>query len=333
MTEIRGRHADAGRTALEANITVAGRALTSASDAIGRVFARKHNLSRHDFSALLHIMMAETAGTPLTSGQLREQMEVSAPAITYLVDRMIDTGHIRRETDKADRRRVLLRCRARGLGVAQRFFTRLGSHTAHAMAHLPENDLIAAHRVFTALNEAMAEFGGDQAPAISDLPVGRVRRKPDRTSVESLISADLRAFSAGSDRIGYRFAELFNLRPEDGRALLHILVGETSGTPVTSGQLRARMGLSGAAMAQLVERITGSGHVGREEDPHDRRKVVLRYSVHGRDAARRFFAPLAERNHTAMRHLSDSDLAAAHRVFLALIEAMAQFRAELAPAT
>ena len=44
-------------------------------------------------------MVAETAGTPLTMAQLRQRMDVSPAAITYLVDRMIDAGHFRRESD------------------------------------------------------------------------------------------------------------------------------------------------------------------------------------------------------------------------------------------
>ena len=36
-------------------------------------------------------------GTPLTAGDLRRQMGVSGAAITYLVERMVETGHLRRE--------------------------------------------------------------------------------------------------------------------------------------------------------------------------------------------------------------------------------------------
>ena len=85
------------------------RAVTAQSDRIGRYFARQHDVSGNDFHALLHVMVAETAGTPLTMAQLRQRMDVSPAAITYLVDRMIDAGHVRRESDPADRRKALLR--------------------------------------------------------------------------------------------------------------------------------------------------------------------------------------------------------------------------------
>lgn len=72
------------------------RALTAESDQIGREFASRNNLSANDFRALLHIMVADAAGAPLTAGQLRKLMGTSAAAITYLVERMIESGHLRR---------------------------------------------------------------------------------------------------------------------------------------------------------------------------------------------------------------------------------------------
>ena len=41
------------------------------------------------------------------------------------------------------------------------------------------------------------------------------------------------------------------------------------------------MGLSGAAITYLVDRMMASGHITRESDPGDRRKVILRYSDSG----------------------------------------------------
>jgi DNA-binding MarR family transcriptional regulator len=103
-------------------------------------------------------MVAETAGTPLTLAQLRQRMDVSAAAITYLVDRMIDAGHIRREPDPEDRRKWLLRCEDRGMKLASDFFSPLGTHLRSAIADLGDNDLVAAHRVFTAMIAAMSTF-------------------------------------------------------------------------------------------------------------------------------------------------------------------------------
>ena len=158
MTKRRAHDPPPGRAELEKQLSADMRAITAKSDRIGRHFARMNDVSSSDFHALLHIMVAETAGTPLTLAQLRQHMDVSSAAITYLVDRMIDAGHIRREPDPEDRRKWLLRYEDRGMTLAHAFFTPLGTHLSSAMADLSDKDLVAAHRVFTAMIAAMSAF-------------------------------------------------------------------------------------------------------------------------------------------------------------------------------
>jgi DNA-binding MarR family transcriptional regulator len=146
------------RAELEKLMSADMRAITAQSDRIGRHFARKNDVSGTDFHALLHIMVAETAGEPLTAAQLRRRMDVSPAAITYLVDRMIDAGHLRREPDPQDRRKTLLRYEKPGMALARSFFTPLGAELHTTLAGLPDRDLAAAHRVFAAMMEAMANF-------------------------------------------------------------------------------------------------------------------------------------------------------------------------------
>jgi DNA-binding MarR family transcriptional regulator len=154
-----------------------------------------------------------------------------------------------------------------------------------------------------------------------------------RAGLESLISADLREISAESDQIGRLFAAAHRLRPTDFRALLHIMVAETAGRPMTSGDLSQRMGLSGGGITYLVDRLIESGHVRRDSHPEDRRKVILRYSESGLETARSFFNPLRMLTQVELNGLPDADLAAAHRVFTALIAAMRRFQAEIGAPT
>lgn len=150
-----------------------------------------------------------------------------------------------------------------------------------------------------------------------------------RAELEAQIVGDARALTAESDQIGRFFAAIHRVHPSDFRALLHVLVAETGGAPLAAGELRQKMGVSAAAITYLVERMIESGHLRRESDPADRRKVILRYADHGREVAGAFFAPLARHTHAAMADMPDSDLAAAHRVFTALIDAMRRFADEL----
>lgn len=151
----------------------------------------------------------------------------------------------------------------------------------------------------------------------------------DRAALELQIATDVRALSAESDQIGRHFAVRHDLAANDFRALLHVMVAETSGSPLTAGELRARMGMSGAAITYLVERMIIAGHFRRESDPADRRKVILRVAERGMAVARGFFTPLAEHNRRALAPLPDADLHAAHRTVTAIIDGMRAFRAQL----
>lgn len=153
-----------------------------------------------------------------------------------------------------------------------------------------------------------------------------------RDELESLISADLRELSTESDQIGQLFALIHSLRPNDFRALLYIMVAEMSGRPMTSSDLRQRIGLSGSAITYLVDRLIDAGHIRRDGHPADRRKVVLRNDESGLATARSFFSPLNAHAHVALADLPDADLTAAHRVFAALIDALRCFQDELVQA-
>lgn len=152
--------------------------------------------------------------------------------------------------------------------------------------------------------------------------------RAERTALESLMAADVRALTAESDQIGRQFASRHDVAANDFRALLHIMVADAAGSPLTAGELRERMGMSGAAITYLVERMIGSDHVRRESHPADRRKVILHVADHGMDVARGFFTPLAEHTRHALAGISDDDLAAAHRTFEALVDAMRAFRGD-----
>jgi DNA-binding MarR family transcriptional regulator len=119
------------REDLERLVTADMRAITAQSDRIGRVVARKHGVTNNDFQALLQVFVAETTGSPLTSRQLSERMEVSGSAITYFVERMAASGHIRRESHPADRRKVILRYGDHGIQLARAFFHPARGPRAH----------------------------------------------------------------------------------------------------------------------------------------------------------------------------------------------------------
>lgn len=133
-------------------------ALSAESDRLGRTFSTRHKLGFNDFHALLHVMVADAAGTPLTQRELGDRIDVSGPAVTYLVDRMVDTGHFRREPHPTDRRKVVLRFADHGGDVARAFFAPLGDHTERALEGFTVDELSTAHAVMAAVIEAMQRF-------------------------------------------------------------------------------------------------------------------------------------------------------------------------------
>ena len=143
--------------------------------------------------------------------------------------------------------------------------------------------------------------------------------------MESLLSADLRALTAQSDRIGRLFAEENGLSANEFHALLHIMVGETAGAVLSAGELQERIGLTNSGITHLVDRMTAAGHIRRDTDPADRRKVILRYEERGMEVARSFFAHVGAANRRAMAALTDQELAVAHKVMKTLTTAMDQF--------
>ncbi|WP_293234841.1 MarR family transcriptional regulator [Mycolicibacterium sp.] len=151
--------------------------------------------------------------------------------------------------------------------------------------------------------------------------------------LESLLSADLRALTAQSDQIGRIFADLHGLSANEFHALLHIMVGESAGTALSAGQLQRRMGLTHSGITHLVDRMTSAGHIRRDTDPADRRKVILRYEDHGMEVARAFFSHLGIANGRAMASLTDQDIATTHEVMKTLIGAMEDFSNRLRATT
>ena len=202
MTERRANEPAPNRAELEWQLSADIRAITARSDRVGRHFARVNEVSSGDFHALLHIMVSETAGAPLTMAQLRQRMDVSPAAITYLVDRMIDAGHIRREPDPDDRRKWLLRYQESGMSLAHAFFKPLGAHLSAAMADLSDKDLVAAHRVFAAMIDAMTTFEDEltDQPTESSTSLGRSAVAPRRREHPAVAPRAVSAARSGRHR-------------------------------------------------------------------------------------------------------------------------------------
>jgi DNA-binding MarR family transcriptional regulator len=151
------RRRDTRRGQLAAGITKNLRQYALDAQHIGHAFANLHGLNATDLHALVAVMDAEYLGDPLTPGRLGEQLNLSSGAVTALVDRLERAGHVRRDRDTADRRKILLRYADPGAALAMEFFQPLGSRTDSVMAGFSENELEVVHRFMTAMSDSVRQ--------------------------------------------------------------------------------------------------------------------------------------------------------------------------------
>ena len=135
--------------------------LTSEVDWTTRAFSERAQLSAHEFHALVFIAMADVNSETMTAGALRAQMGLSAPAITYVVQRLTEVGYVRRDSDARDRRKVILHQTDEGKQVTTGFFDGVAAHVRQATAELSDEDLEAAHRTFQVMIQSLRDFRAD----------------------------------------------------------------------------------------------------------------------------------------------------------------------------
>ncbi|MEW9533833.1 MarR family winged helix-turn-helix transcriptional regulator [Microbispora sp. NPDC049125] len=134
----------------------------------------------------------------------------------------------------------------------------------------------------------------------------------------------LRAITVELDRIGERFAGLHALHPTDVRALICLLDAARAGLPATPGMLGARLGLNSAGTTAVIDRLERLGHVRRERDSGDRRRVLLTVEESAVALGWSFFGPLIHEIVTIMGRFDEADQAIIERFLNDVHEAVAQ---------
>jgi DNA-binding MarR family transcriptional regulator len=124
---------------------------------VADVFAKTHAMHPTDFQALVLIMNAERQGEPATPGTLGRALDVTSGAVTGIVDRLVEAGHVVRTPDSHDRRQTRLHRARTGQELAYEFFAPLGKRT----------DAIV-DRFDVAQLELIEQFMGAMADALVD---------------------------------------------------------------------------------------------------------------------------------------------------------------------
>ncbi len=158
------------RERLERDFAAEIAAVTSASHQLEHRFGSAEQLHPSDFRALTAIYVAENADRPLTPSDLAQDLMLSSGAITYLVERLVSSGHVRRDAHPTDRRKVVLRYADHGRTVASGFFGPLSRHThAELDAHTDE-EIAAATRVLRSAIAGMRTYDDELRTATTKDP-------------------------------------------------------------------------------------------------------------------------------------------------------------------
>jgi DNA-binding MarR family transcriptional regulator len=124
-------------------------------DQLGHEFAVEHRLHPTDMRALVAIMDAARSGQTMTPGRLGDELNLTSPSVTALVDRLERQGHLRRVRDQRDRRRVTLEIEPRALALGAEFFGPLNRELLAAMDAFSDADLEVAGRFLQAMTEVI----------------------------------------------------------------------------------------------------------------------------------------------------------------------------------
>jgi DNA-binding MarR family transcriptional regulator len=152
------------RRALYQRLEVALRDYGAESGRMVDAFAAAQQMHRTDLHALLVITGTQRSGRCPTPKVLTEALNLTSGAVTGVVDRLVRSGHVERETDNFDRRQVKLVYREPAMSVARDFFGPLGARMATVMAAYSLDELATVERFLSdaahAVSEHISEISG-----------------------------------------------------------------------------------------------------------------------------------------------------------------------------
>ncbi|OGX35530.1 MAG: hypothetical protein A3C36_05490 [Omnitrophica WOR_2 bacterium RIFCSPHIGHO2_02_FULL_52_10] len=79
-------------------------------------------------------------GAPIRLSELSQKLNISAPTVTGIVDRLEKLAYVRRIPDRADRRAINVDLTPKGRALAQKFKSTIKSKWKELLAQLPEKE-------------------------------------------------------------------------------------------------------------------------------------------------------------------------------------------------
>jgi DNA-binding MarR family transcriptional regulator len=138
-------------------------------------------------------------------------------------------------------------------------------------------------------------------------------------------------YAEESQGLAETFATRQGVHPTDLHALLAIIEHERAGNPLQPADLVTRLGRSSGSVTTALDRLESSGHIRRERDTADRRRVRLHRSDQGAALAGQFFAGLAQRADGVLDSFGDTELDTIGTFLAQIVDVMAAYRTEMTP--
>jgi DNA-binding MarR family transcriptional regulator len=113
------------------------------------------DLPRHQLRALFIVVKHD----PLSVGQLAEVTSASLASTSSLAERLVKSGHLRREADPNDRRKVLLVATPQGREVAEQVMTRFTQRFERLVEAMTPEGRLALETGLTDMIRAADELG------------------------------------------------------------------------------------------------------------------------------------------------------------------------------
>lgn len=156
----------------------------------------------------------------------------------------------------------------------------------------------------------------------------------DRAGSDVVLGRLLRQFSVETDRFAEVFSELHGMHRTDLNALVVIIDADHRNAPISPGLLAKALHLSASATTAVLDRLEAAGHIVRDRDPGDRRRVGLRPARQATELGGRFFRPLATELARTWTVFSAEERATIERFLTLTIDTTVQVRGTMAdPAT
>ncbi len=113
-----------------------------------------------------------------------------------------------------------------------------------------------------------------------------------------------RKLTRSSLMLQYAIAEKMNLNPTDAECIDFLMeMG-----PSTAGDLAKVTRLTTGAITSVIDRLQKAGFVKRENDPNDRRKVIITFIPKKHEKARQYYAAMAKDVYELFSEYSESKL-------------------------